>query len=147
MANMLDSYKKEVKSLIKTGEFDLELISFEYGIPMDIVSKWKDEIEQENLSYNRKFNSKQDEFVHKKAEELKERYMILYDNVARTKRKNKKDKQYYSELSEEEKSTLRNNISNMQILVKDLDEKFSDKEQIAVVKKVIQQTIKLNMIL
>lgn len=144
MGNMVDSYKEEVKSLIKTGEFELQLISFEYGIPMDIILNWKTELERENQSFDRKDNNKVDKAVYIKANEIKDRYMALYDNANKTRKSQKKDKPYYSELSEEQKDKIRDALLTMKSWINRVEDNSSFKDKIAIVKKIVMETLKLD---
>lgn len=73
----------EIKELIKRG-FDLELISFEFDIPMEVVKRCKQELEIINnetstkIYSNEKSENNRKEQIYQKVEQMRERYNRLF---------------------------------------------------------------------
>ena len=78
-----NSEVEEIKELIKNG-FDLELISFELGIPIERVTQYKLELETISKSdyikthSTRKIIDSKNENAHTKIQQMREKYKKLF---------------------------------------------------------------------
>lgn len=68
-----DSVKTQLKELIKNGNFDLELISFELDIPMKELKKLVNQVEKEQ-----KIEEEQIQANHERMQRMREKYNSIY---------------------------------------------------------------------
>ena len=123
-----NSEVEEIKELIKNG-FDLELISFELGIPIERVTQYKLELETINKSdyikthSTRKIIDGKNENAHTKIQQMREKYKKLF-----LKNNNIEVKQP-KELSDEEIKYINSVITEIEGIIKGI-EKITKKERI-----------------
>ena len=139
---MIEDYKEEVKRLIKKGEFELDLISFEYGIPMDIILNWKKELDEEKELSKKKDKPKKDTEVYKKANDIIMSYNSLYNGDSR--KKDAKEKRYRNELSGEQMAAIIKKQSNkINGWIENLKEEQSSEEKAETVKNIVKEILSM----
>lgn len=118
---------EEIKKLIKSG-FDLELISFELDIPIEVIEKCK--IQLDNQSINKRNNNNKN--ASSKMEQMREKYNSLFFQ------NNKEEVKLPKGLTQQEVKIINSVISTIEETINEMKES-SKKERITGVKTILSE--------
>lgn len=102
---------EQIKELIKSGFDDLELISFEYGIPLETVKQYKEQIQKEKKQQASK-NKGKSEF---KLGKIRENYEILFSGS------NQEQVEGLKDLTEDQSKLINDTINEIESLIEHME--------------------------
>lgn len=148
---MIEKYKEEVKRLIQTGEFELELIAFEYDIPMETILEWKKELESQKVekNYTTANNSglqaeKRNAAIYAKAKEIEQRYLKLYYDVKKNKNVSKNHLDITNKQDDKKIELIKKTLFLMKKKIKSLEGVSESNERTILVKEMLSNFINLD---
>ena len=113
-----EKQSQRFKKLIKKG-FDIEDISFEYGIPIESLKKWKQELEGERIVTPKK-QSPYNESSLKKMHQMRWRYRQLLETKTTNNSKEQKDCSQQKPLSQVEIAEMEETIAIIEQKVQEI---------------------------